>query len=81
MLTDPARLDGDQQEQLAAILGRCPELEALAGHITAFAKILTHHAGDRLDGWLAAAEASPASPSSPPSPAASAATPRPSATP
>jgi transposase len=62
MLTDPARLDGGQQEQLTAILGRCPELEALAGHITAFAKILTHRAGDRLDGWLAAAETSPGQP-------------------
>ena len=41
MLTDPARLDAGQQDQLAAILGRCPELQALAGHVTAFAKILT----------------------------------------
>ena len=62
MLTDPARLDEDQQAQLAAILGRCPELQALAGHVTAFAKILTRRAGDRLDGWLAAAGASPGQP-------------------
>jgi transposase len=62
MLTDPARLDGGQQEQLTAVLGRCPELEALAGHVTAFAKILTHRAGDRLDGWLAAAGTSPGQP-------------------
>jgi transposase len=66
MLTDPARLDGDQQEQLAAILGRCPDLQALAGHVTAFAKILTRRAGDRpaagLDDWLAAAGASPGQP-------------------
>jgi transposase len=66
MLTDPARLDDGQQEQLAAICGRCPELEALAGHVTAFAKMLTRRAGDRpgtgLDDWLAAAWSSPGQP-------------------
>ena len=66
MLTDPARLDDGRQEQLAAILGRCPELEALAGHVTAFAKMLTRRAGDRpgtaLDDWLAAARSSPGQP-------------------
>jgi hypothetical protein len=66
MLTDPARLDDGQQEQLTAICGRCPELEALAGHVTAFAKILTRRAGDHpaagLDDWLAAAQASPGQP-------------------
>jgi transposase len=66
MLTDPARLDDGQQAQLAAICGRCPELAALAGHVTAFAKILTRHAGDHpgtgLDDWLAAAETSPGQP-------------------
>ena len=62
MLTDPARLDAGQQEQLAAILGRCPDLQDLAGHVTAFAKILTRRLGDRLDGWLTAAEASPGQP-------------------
>jgi transposase len=62
MLTDPARLGDGQQAQLTAILGRCPELETLAGHVTAFAKILTRRDGDRLDGWLAAAETSPGQP-------------------
>ncbi|HEY1000384.1 MAG TPA: ISL3 family transposase [Streptosporangiaceae bacterium] len=62
MLTDPARLDDGRQEQPTAILGHCPELQALAGHVTAFAKILTHRAGDRLDGWLAAAGTSPGQP-------------------
>jgi transposase len=66
MLTDPARLDDDQQAQLAAICGRCPELDALAGHVTAFAKMLTRRAGDRpgagLDDWLAAARAAPGQP-------------------
>jgi hypothetical protein len=66
ILTDPARLDGGQQAQLAGTCGRCPELEALAGHVTAFAKILTRRAGDHpgasLDDWLAAAAASPGQP-------------------
>jgi transposase len=66
MLTDPARLGEDEQAQLAAICGRCPELDALAGHVTAFAKMLTRRAGDRpgagLDDWLAAAENSPGQP-------------------
>jgi len=60
LLTDPARLGDDEQAQLSAILGRCPELHALAGHITEFAKILTGRLGDRLDGWLAAAGQHPA---------------------
>jgi transposase len=60
MLTDPARLGEDEQAQLAAILSRCPELHALAGHVTEFAKILTGRLGDRLDSWLAAAGGHPA---------------------
>ena len=60
MLTDPARLGQDEQAQLAAILARCPELDALAGHVTEFAKILTGRHGDRLDTWLAAAAEHPA---------------------
>ena len=66
MLTDPARLDEDQQAQLAAICGRCPELQDLAGHVTAFAKMLTRRAPGRpgagLDDWLAAARAAPGQP-------------------
>ena len=62
ILTDPAGLDDGHQEQLTAILGRCPDLQDLAGHVTAFAKILTRRLGDRLDGWLTAAEASPGQP-------------------
>lgn len=60
MLTDPARLDGGEQEQLAAILDCCPELKELAGHVTAFAKMLTGRRGGRLDDWLAAAGDCPA---------------------
>jgi hypothetical protein len=62
MLTDPARLDSGQQAQLAAALGRCPELNELAGHVTGFAKILTQRLPCRLDDWLAAVEAAPGQP-------------------
>ena len=66
MLTDPARLGSDQHEQLTAILGRCPELQDLSGHIAAFATMLTRRTGDRpgagLDDWLAAAGDSPGQP-------------------
>jgi transposase len=62
MLTDPARLDSDQQAQLTAVLGRCPELQALAGHVTGFAKILTGRHGSRLDAWMTAADADPGQP-------------------
>jgi transposase len=57
MLTAPARLGEDEQAQLAAVLGRCPELHALAGHVTGFARILTGRHGGRLDAWMAAADA------------------------
>jgi transposase len=57
MLTDPARLGQDEQAQLTAALGRCPELQALAGHVTGFAKILTGRHGGRLDAWMAAVDA------------------------
>jgi len=57
MLTDPARLGEDEQAQLAAALGRCPGLHALAGHVTGFAKILTGRHGGRLDAWIAAVDA------------------------
>jgi len=60
MLTDPARLSQDEQARLAAVLGRCPDLHALAGHVTEFAKILTGRLAGRLDSWLAAAADHPA---------------------
>ena len=83
MLTDPARLDGGQQAQLAAIRGRCPELQALAGHVTAFAKILTRPRTAGQPGRLARRRRGQPRPARARtrSPTASAATTRPSATP
>jgi transposase len=63
ILRDPARLDPGEQAQLATLRGRCPELNALASHVTAFAKILTGRHGSQLDAWLTAVEADPAQPS------------------
>lgn len=57
ILTDPASLDDTARAKLAQARQRCPHLDALAGHVTAFAKILTGRHGDRLDQWITAVEA------------------------
>jgi transposase len=57
MLRHPDSLDQDEQAKLKQARARCPHLDALAGHVTEFAKILTGLHGDRLDDWLAAVEA------------------------
>jgi transposase len=59
---DPAKLSDTGRGQLAAILAGCPELDALAGHVTGFAKILTGRHEDQLDAWTAAVDADPAQP-------------------
>ena len=53
----PDRLDDQAAPQLKAILGRCPELDALHDCIRSFAVILTHRRGERLPAWLAQAAA------------------------
>lgn len=53
----PDGLDEETQPQLHAILGRCPELDALHDCIRTFAVMLTRRRGDRLPGWLAQARA------------------------
>ncbi len=57
ILTDPDHLDDEEKAKLAQARERCPHLDALAGHVTEFAKILTGLHGDQLDGWIAAVEA------------------------
>jgi transposase len=59
---DPATLSPARHGQLAAIRARCPELAALAGHVTGFARILTGQHEDHLDAWTAAVDADPAQP-------------------
>ena len=53
---DPGNLDDDEKAKLAEARERCPSLDALAGHVTEFAKILTGRHGDRLDDWITAVE-------------------------
>ena len=57
ILTDPGNLGDDEKEKLAQARERCPHLDALAGHVSEFAKILTGLHGDRLDDWITAVEA------------------------
>lgn len=58
LLSYPDHLQPDEQAQLDAIRARCPHLDALAGHVTAFAKMMTSRSGDRdLEGWLIRVEA------------------------
>ena len=59
LLTRPDRLDPGDQARLAAVTASCPHLDALAGHIRAFAKMMTRRQGLlALEDWLTAAEAS-----------------------
>jgi len=58
LLTRPDHLQADEQAQLQAIRARCPHIDALAGHVTAFAEMMTARTGSRdLETWLAAVEA------------------------
>ena len=54
ILRDPATLNDEEQVKLNQVRARCPHLDALADHVTEFAKILTGRHGDRLDAWIAA---------------------------
>jgi transposase len=62
ILTHPARLDPAAAAALQDIRARCPELAALAGYVTGFAKILTGRHGDQLDAWMTAVDADPGQP-------------------
>lgn len=57
MLSHPDSLDEDETMKLKQARERCPHLDALAGHVAEFAKILTGRRGDQLDGWIAAVKA------------------------
>jgi transposase len=58
IMRHPAHLTGDEQRQLTTARARCPHLDALATHITQFARILTTRHGDRLDDWITTVRAS-----------------------
>ena len=57
ILTDPDNLGDDEKAKLAQARESCPHLDALAGHVTEFAKILTGLHGGRLDDWITAVQA------------------------
>jgi hypothetical protein len=50
-------LDEDEMLTLKQVKERCPHLDARAGHVTAFAKILAGRHGGQLDNWIAAVDA------------------------
>ncbi len=51
-MREPSNLEADDHIRLQALLDRCPELNALAGHVRAFADMIRQRRGDRLqDGW------------------------------
>ena len=57
LLTRPGSLGADDQAQLAAVTASCPHLDALAGHIRAFAEMMTRRQGLlALEDWLTAVE-------------------------
>jgi hypothetical protein len=56
-LTDPDNLDWRKRRYSPPARGRCPHLDALAGHVTEFAKVLAGLHGNRLGDWLTAVEA------------------------
>ncbi len=57
LLSRPATLDADEQATLAGIRARCPHLDALAGHVSAFAEMMTGRQGQCLEEWLGTVEA------------------------
>jgi transposase len=58
LLTRPDHLQAGEQAQLDAIRAGCPHIDALAGHVTAFAEMMTARTGSRdLEAWLTAVEA------------------------
>jgi len=57
LLRRPDDLTDDDKHALSDLKTRCPHLAALAGHVTAFAEILTGRHGERLDHWIARVDA------------------------
>lgn len=53
----PDTLEEDDQPQLKAVLERCPELRAAAGHVRAFGEMITKLQGQLLPEWIAAVRA------------------------
>ncbi len=56
ILPRPDTLTPDEQARLQQVLAHCPQLDAAATHVAAFAEMMCGRHGDRLDTWLAAVE-------------------------
>ncbi|MGW4772628.1 ISL3 family transposase [Nocardia sp. NPDC004278] len=56
IMSDPARLDPQDRQQLHAILATSPELTRLVGHVRDFAAIMSELRGRDLEKWMTAVE-------------------------
>jgi transposase len=52
IMQEPTSLEADEQESLQRVPNRCPELNALAGYVRAFAEMMRDLRGDRLGHWM-----------------------------
>ena len=52
IMREPSKLKTDEQVRLQALLDRCPELNALTGHVREFAEMIRELHGDRLPEWM-----------------------------
>ena len=57
ILRRPESLEPGEQLRLTHVLAHCPQLDAAATHVAAFAEMMCGRHGERLDAWLAAVEA------------------------
>jgi transposase len=57
IMSDPDNLDPEEQVRLKKVLARCPELEAAAGQVREFAKMMTQRRGRLLEEWITATTA------------------------
>jgi len=57
ILRRPEHLEPGEQVRLKQVLAHCPQLDAAATHVAAFAEMMCGRHGERLNDWLAAVEA------------------------
>jgi transposase len=57
IMTDPATMNPADQQRLDAILAASPHLNALAGHVRAFAAMMCSLRGRDLESWMTAVDA------------------------
>lgn len=51
-MREPSNLKADEHARLQALVDRCPELNALTGHVRAFAEMIPELRSDRLQEWM-----------------------------